>query len=150
MFALFCFSVILGKIMKVTLGQKGNRSRKQQVLIEECDLDNLEKTMALIIWPALVYFKENTDGVIQIENQHLPTDLQYSYPRNVKDFKPNHEKMLTKQYEYAMNEMIWGFKQIAQDQPDAPNEHSNEHQQYLDRIQKACEMYGFYFRGFWN
>ena len=88
--------------MKVTLGQKGNRSRKQQVLIEECDLDNLEKTMALIIWPALVYFKENTDGVIQIENQHLPTDLQYSYPRNVKDFKPNHEKMLSKQYEYAM------------------------------------------------
>ena len=136
--------------MKVQLGTY-RKNRKQKVEIEKFDTWNLDHTLSLIIWPALVQFKETTHGIFWIDQKDLPDELQYVFPEDPSDYTEPQEKQRVKQYEWVMDEMIWAMSQIANDSQDEPDiENRKAWQKYHDRINNGCALFGKYFRNLWD
>lgn len=137
--------------MKVQLGTY-RKNRKQQVVIEKFDTWNLDHTLSLIIWPALVQFKETTHGIFWIDQTDLPEELQYVFPDDPNDYTKVQEKQRIKQYEWVIDEMIWSMAQIANETPDEPDfsKDKKAFERYHNRIQNGCELFGKYFRNLWD
>lgn len=137
--------------MKVQLG-KYRKNRKQQVVIEPFDTWNLDHTLSLIIWPALIQLKETGQGIFWVEQKDLPEDLQYVFPKDPSDYNERQEKQRIIQYEWVMDEMIWAMSQIANDTPDEPDfsDNTKAYKNYHNRIQYGCELFGKYFRNLWD
>lgn len=82
------------------------RNRKIKVKYHEYDTWSLDHTLALIILPGLKQLKDTNHGYAHVENDDLPTAC-------LKDASGE------ERWEWVMDEMIWAFDEIANDNPGA-------------------------------
>lgn len=112
--------------MKATLFKNG----KTNVRVDYWDMWELDITLAKIIYPCLVKFKENLDG--------HPGDLTFE------------------QWEEVLDKIAWSMNEIIKDdyliqyciqegeyEWDKIDEHEN-------KMQEGCELLGRYFRNLWE
>ena len=147
--------------MQVQLGKgKAGKRTKEWVRIEPSDVWNLDHTLALIIWSALVEYKKQAQGVVMVDDKDLPEHLHYIFPTDPADYTPKQEQMLISRYDYVLTEIIWAMKEIANEYQNKPKIRSRSKKykaqdakdalKYEKKISNGCELFGKYFRGFWD
>lgn len=147
--------------MQVQLGKgKSGKRNKEWVRIEPSDLWNLDHTLALIIWPALVEYKKTSQGVVMVDDKDLPEHLHYLFPSDPSAYTPKQEAMLVSRYEYVIDEMIWAMKEIANEYQNKPKVRYRSKKYkvqdlktleiYEKRVSNGCTLFGKYFRGLWD
>lgn len=155
-------------ISKVCQWVESKRERKVKVKIHDYDCWNLDTSLAYVILPALIKFKENEMGGPFIDDEDAPEELRST----------NAEKPLTDhswdsnnslRWQWLLDELIWTFTQIHNDcdwedqyysgtcswennKFDSSNfkvdrEGYDGHQ---NRITNGLRLFGKYYQGLWN
>lgn len=105
--------------MKVNLGKfpaKGNR-RKVSITIDNHDTWNLDHSLALIIYPALLQLKANKHGipseiVDNVGGEDWVAQDSFDF------YKETHQEsweIAAKRWDEILDKMIWSFKQLCMD-----------------------------------
>lgn len=151
--------------------------RKAEIHIDKWDTWSMDHTLSLIIVPMLKQLKAKTHGAPFVEDEDVPEELKStSVPakENVWDTDDNHFK----RWNYALDEMIWAFENIANDDWEQQF-HTGEHDTYVEkqengtylmikgekdtshfdadgykaydaRISNGTRLFGKYYRGLWD
>lgn len=118
--------------------QRFEKERKEKVIIHDYDLWSLDYSLARIILPALVKFKEQTHGTFQTDPEDLPETMK-------NELKPDewggfyHEEAQN----WILDEMIYAFNFIVEERYDYSNDEYNRHKNGL-------RLFGKYFRALWD
>jgi hypothetical protein len=121
--------------MKVNIGKfpRGSASRRISVEIENFDTWNLDHTLALIIYPALVQLKMTKHGV--------PSDLvevggeNYSQQDSFDFYKESHSDAFNeacKRWDEILDKMIWSFEQLLKDDYDSLYHHGKAEYDWVE------------------
>ena len=124
--------------MKVSIGKfpkKFTTERKISVQIDDWDTWSLDHTLAIIIHPALVKYKQDS-----LETGHpcLGIDMDMCTSGSC-DCNTKWQEMLDK--------MIWSFEQIVTDEI---HEYRDEYPDYLTRVKEGLELFGKYYLALWT
>lgn len=111
--------------------------RKVQIQINAWDTWSSDHTLSLIIVPMLKQLKATTHGAPFVDDEDVPDELKStSAPpkENEWDTDDNHFK----RWNYVLDEMIWSFENIANDDWDKQF-HTGEFDLYFEKL--ACGNY---------
>lgn len=127
--------------MKVNIGkykQDHTKKRTIKVQIEEWDTWSLDHTLALIIHPALVKYKEDSLGTGHPCGL-APSKNKTNPCKNCKCEKVWHENL---------DKMIWSFKQLIDDEITSVK--VKDYKAYQEKIQEGLDLFSKYFRSLWT
>ena len=107
--------------MKVDIPSYEERdSAGMQITIHKWDTWNMDHTLALIALPMLKQLKETKHGAPIVDNEDVPEHLRM--PDNWKEERYNvngeTDPHFFDRWDYVMNEMIFSFQAILDDDPD--------------------------------
>lgn len=127
------------------------KKRKINIHIDNYDIWNADYTMALIIHPILVKLKNDHNGAPFIDNEDVPDELKAPKETNAFDTDENYFK----RFEYVLDEMIWTFAQLIDDDSDktffANGKFDKKgYDEFNKRIENGLRLFGKYYRGLWN
>jgi len=145
--------------------------REEDIVIHNYDTWNMDHTLALLIVPMLKQLKETKHGAPCVETSDVPLFLKPTQLEVVR-YKEDGEtdKNFFKRWDYVMDEMIWAFEQIVDDDDEKPfydhseidPEDSMEEsvkklkvdREGLDahnkRIENGLRLFGKYYRSLWD
>lgn len=145
-----------------------NTARQIDIRIDPFDTWDADHTLALIIVPMLKQLKATKHGAPLTDDEDVPEHLRStSAPpkENNWDVDANHFK----RWDWIMDEMIWAMEQVIKDDEGQFYDHSEVDeeadlntqvqqikidrkglQQYHERIQKGCLLFGKYFQSLWD
>lgn len=149
------------------------RKRKQYVKIDYYDVWGADHTLALIILPTLKLLKEKKHGSPYVDPEDVPEELrptEEAGPDNGYSDNTHHER-----WEWVLDEMIWAFEQIVdEDSEDQFFDHSESRQYESDnpddvmgsiskvkidmerlkahnaRVTRGTTLFGKYYRALWD
>lgn len=132
--------------MKVYIGPY-TEEREIEVKVHGYDAWGVDHTLSLIIVPVLQELRSQLHGAPCLEPHEVPEDLQ-SYVEDEDWTKEDeHHKMnIFRTWENILDEMIWAFSQIREDEDDQLFA-CREHQ---ERINRGCELFGKFYRNLWD
>jgi len=106
-------------VLNVTINQYLDRKkRKFEVHIDGYDVWNMDSTLSPIILPMLKMLKENKHGSPNVADKDVPKKLRStSAPAKENDWDT--DELWHKRWEWVMDELIWTFEQLADDDNDA-------------------------------
>lgn len=137
--------VKIGKYPKKPRGE-----RKVDVVIYDHDLWNADATLALVIHPLLVAFRNDHCGGYAVANEDVPEELRRPdgtdpYEQDLHYFD---------RFKWVLDEMIWAFGQYHEDWEDqyhVNNEFDFENwKKHSDRMQNGFRLFGTYYQCLWN
>jgi len=123
------------------------RQRKVEVQIDGWDTWSVDDTLATIIHPLLVEFRKNINGwPTNIDSADVPDSVY-------QNIESADEKEL-KKWEWIIDEMIWGFDQIInEDLVDLVDEGDKfdmeKYRVWNERVNRATLLFGKYYRNLW-
>ena len=167
--------------MKISIGKfpKNNR-RKFNIQIDKFDTWNLDHTMAMILYPALLQLKAVKHGV---PSEFAEVGGEDWHPQGCFDFysETTNEcfNLGVEKWNEALDKMIWSFQQLCMDDYDGkyhhgemkinwvkipgsnmsemvdenPDEHWYDHvghRLHQDRIQEGLDLFARYYRNLWD
>jgi len=102
--------------MFVKLGPVGRKNRAETVVIDDCDVWNLDHTLALIIVPALKKLKEKKQGAPFVDNEDVFDELRAS-DEELHIYSKNGETddHYFDRWDYVIDEMIFAFQSKLED-----------------------------------
>jgi hypothetical protein len=163
--------------MYVRIGRFANEDdpedfeRDEDIVIHPYDTWNMDHTLAIIIVPMLKQLKETKHGAPNVDCIDVPIKLQPTQLEVVRyKEEGTTDTNFFKRWDYVMDEMIWAFEQIVDDDDekqfydhsDIDPEDSMEvsvkklkvDQQGLDehnkRIENGLRLFGKYYRSLWD
>ena len=130
--------------MKIEIGEYPKQSdtpRKQEIEIHHYDVWNMDLTLALIIHPMLITFKE--------QNAAYPCLNLVDECYSRKSVCMCHDA-----WNDILDKMIWSFKQLIDDTEEKTyyvGEFDKEGwKQFQTRIQEGLDLFGKHYRSLWN
>ena len=138
--------------------------RIEYVKIDYYDTWNMDSTLAIIILPMLKQLKETKHGSQIVDLEDVPEELRCNNheewdQQKCFDFYNEHEvkeddRDVHARWNWVMDEMIWAFEQICDDDNDAQF-HKNGfdvegYEKHHDRINNGTRLFGKYYRGLWD
>lgn len=143
--------------------------RKICVKIHDYDVWSMDSTLAPIILPMLKLLKVKKQGAPSVDDDDVPEELRSTAVPPV-DIDTGHtDANWFKRWEWVMDEMIWAFEQIndensddkffeheAVDDPDDALDPSKckfdkkGYEAHQFRIDRGLRLFGKYFRGLWD
>lgn len=128
------------------------KNRKIDIRIDPYDTWSMDHTLALIIVPMLKQLRDTKHGSPLVDDEDVPPHMRYSslgpddpewWPDNWVHYK----------WEWVLNEMIWTFEQLADD--DDRGEQlfmldRDKYNEYNDRVKNGLRLFGKYYRGLWD
>lgn len=119
------------------------RKQKIKVKIDDYDIWSFDHTLAHIIHPALLKIREAKSGLPDIDNEDVPELLRIE------------EAYCEHKWNWVLNEMIWTFHEIANEDPNAPDDTSRanwleDYKTYEARKQNGCRLFGKYYQTLWT
>lgn len=155
--------------MKIDIGPytDDDTTRQIEIRIDKFDTWSADHTLALIIVPMLKQLKATKHGAPYVDDEDVPEHLRSTSappPDDPWDVDDNHFK----RWDWVMDEMIWAMEQVVKDSEDEFYDHSNVDntslkswlktvkidreglQQYHERIQNGCRLFGRYFQDLWD
>ena len=102
--------------MYVKLGPVGRKNRAETVIIDDCDVWNLDHSLALIIAPALKKLKVKKQGAPFVYNEDVPKFLRATEVE-IKEHLDggDTDKNYFVRWNYVMDEMIFAFESKLED-----------------------------------
>jgi len=165
--------------MFVRLGRYANEEddletfeRDKDIVIHRYDTWSMDHTLALIIVPMLKQLKETKHGAPNVDSSDVPMYLkpkQLEIVRYREDGETDENWF--KRWDYVLDEMIWAFEQIADDDDDRqfyddsgvdydePDINVRSRQLKVDhegldkhhkRINNGTRLFGKYYRSLWD
>ncbi len=136
------------------------RKRKIFVKIHDYDVWGMDHTLALIILPMLKLLKEKKQGSAQVDDIDVPEDIR-STKAPKKEFEWDIDDFFHKRWDWVMDEMIWSFTKILDDDWDhdiiiSGTKDKNgkidwtEHNKIQARMQNGFRLFGKYYTGLWD
>jgi hypothetical protein len=116
-----------------------NQKRKIEIKIDPWDTWNMDHTLAHIIYPMLVQLKETSHGAFSVENDDVPVNLHC-----VEQDDYGTDKYYFLRYQYILDEMIWTFDKIRND------EYRFDFTTEMYRIKNGLRLFGKYYLGLWD
>lgn len=104
--------------MYVRLGRypDDDSEREEQIVIHKYDTWNMDHTLALIIVPMLKQLKATKQGAPNVDVGDVPLILKPTQLETVRYREDGTtDKNFFKRWDYVMDEMIWAFEQIIDD-----------------------------------
>lgn len=99
--------------MKVSIGNY-RKNRKLKVVIDDYDTFSMDNTLAHIIYPALVKFKEQRKKMPGVPSAFFTEEDERDENGNHTDATLD---IAEARYMDALDKMIWSFKEISEDYP---------------------------------
>lgn len=150
-------------ILNATLNKiQDKRQRKVKVKVDYFDVWSADHTLAMIILPVLKKLKEVKHGSPFVENEDVPEHLRSKSEPSVEN---NYEDdTIHERWEWVLNEMIWAFEQIVDEENEDVFYGYSEDGSILgkrnidygalkahrERIKVGTTLFGKYFRGLWD
>ena len=167
--------------MKISMGKfPKSGERRIDIKIDHFDTWNLDHTLAMIIYPALLQLKEIKHGLpsefATVGGEDWDSQLSFDF---YVETQPECFALGEKRWDEVMDKMIWSFQQLCLDDytdkyhhgemkmgwtdmdangmsemvDENPNEHWYDHvgnQLHDERIQEGIELFGRYYRNLWD
>jgi hypothetical protein len=150
----------------------GKRKRTEWVHIDNYDVWGMDHTLALIIVPMLKKLKTQKHGYGWVDNKDVPTELRSTATgarTGVKN-KWDWDNYAEARYSWMMDELIWTFEQLANDDHESQFYDHTESRKEKDfnksirklkvdhtglelhqkRIENGLRLFGKYFRTLWD
>ena len=145
--------------------------REEDIVIHNYDTWNMDHTLALLIVPMLKQLKKTKHGAPCVETCDVPLFLKPTQLETVRYREDGEtDKNFFKRWDYVMDEMIWAFEQIADDDDEKQfYDHSEVDpedsmevavkklkvdREGLDahnkRIENGLRLFGKYYRSLWD
>ena len=133
------------------------KKRKVKVHIDKYDTWGMDHTLALIILPMLKQLRDTKHGSPAVDDKDVPKHLRCGVEPASADYEPDgkwHQR-----WEWVMDEMIWAFEQIVDDDNDSQFfDHSIEPngfdvkgwKKHHKRINNGTRLFGVYYQGLWD
>lgn len=177
-------------LTKVCRWIESKRKRTIKIKIDHWDTWSMDSTLALIILPMLKQLRDTKHGSPMVDSEDVPEEMRlidHEQWDSQECFDFYHEPSLQNiqcdvhdRWNWVLNEMIWAFEQIVDDDNDKqfwtgehdivwepcednPNlsemKHGPKHtavfdsegyQKHHDRIKRGLTLFGKYFRGLWD
>ena len=142
--------------MKVTIGPypKNDGERKVKVKVHKYDTWNADNTLAHIIYPLLVAFRETNEGSPKVADEDVPERLRST--SSTKKLEENDkDEFFHDRWNWVLDECIFAFGQLKDDEHDSflYTEHGYDRtnaDQYYKRIDSALLLFGKYYRHLWT
>lgn len=147
-------------------------TRKVKVRIDDYDTWSADNTLAVIVLPMLRQLKETKHGSPAVEDEDVPEELRSTSaePLTEAQISTGHtDNNWHKRWEWALEEMIWAFEQIVDDDADSKFfEHPENEDEDLatairntkfdkegytawqNRKTRGLTLFGKYFEGLWD
>lgn len=159
--------------MKASIGRfpkNPKATRKVNIKVDKWDSWNADQTIAMIAHPVLVQLKTTKQGAPCVDDEDVPEELR-SYNSEPGEDEYDVDSNHFNRWNYVLDEMIWSMKEISEGYPtedsfydwSACEECDNrkerykklkiDHeglQQYHERVDKGCMLFGKYFRSLWD
>jgi hypothetical protein len=128
--------------------------RKVKVRIDPYDTWSMDDTLAIIILPMLKQLRDTKHGSPSVSDADVPEELRFAAAEN-----PGHEfetdSNWHKRWEWVLNEMIWAFEQIVDEDSDSIYFNDGildveKWKAYNARIDNGTRLFGVYYRGLWD
>lgn len=139
--------------MYVRIGRFANEDdpddfeRDQDIVIHPYDTWNMDHTLALLIVPMLKQLKETKHGAPNVDCIDVPMKLQPTQLEVVRYREEGKtDKNFFKRWDYVIDEMIWAFEQIINDD-NVDLEGLDDHNK---RIENGTRLFGKYYRSLWD
>lgn len=91
--------------------------RKVSVKIDHYDVWGMDATLAKIILPMLKLLREKKQGAPFVDDDDVPPELQSTAAPPVEEWETDDNHF--KRWDWVMDEMIWAFEQILDDDADS-------------------------------
>ena len=119
------------------------RERKVKVHIDGYDVWGMDTTLAYIILPMLKKLRETKHGSPYVDSKDVPAKLRPKEKPSDKNgyVDPTHHE----RWEWVLDEMIWAFEQIHDDN-DWENQYhhnSDNHEMYFEKLAADSEYKGY-------
>jgi hypothetical protein len=154
------------------------RQRTIKVHIDNYDVWNADYTLALVILPTLKKLKEVKHGAPSVDDEDVPWYLRSHLYAKENDYDT--DPAWFKRYEWVLDEMIWAFEQLVNEDWDSPYHHGHidfyfepckdndklsemkhgpKHTHWFDYegydkhskcIDNGLRLFGKYYRGLWS
>ena len=130
------------------------KNRKVDIRIDPYDTWSMDHTLATIILPMLQQLQNTKHGSPSVDDEDVPEELRFAASEN-----PGHEfetdSNWHKRWEWVLNEIIWAFEQIVDEDSDAiyfkdGTLDVENWKAYNKRIENGTRLFGVYFRGLWD
>lgn len=144
--------------MHVTIGRyktdkdPSDWERTVKVKINGFDIWNLDHTLAQVIYPALVKFREHLNG--------YPGEFAEPEDFPEGEYPSGYTGGGIKAWEIILDHMIWAFKEILDDEYMMRFYHERDNNDdrtwtlkvdaHEKKIQAGLDLFGHYYRGLWN
>ena len=126
------------------------KDRTVKVRIDKYDTWNMDHTLSKIIYPMLVQLKNEGSTIGIVKNEDVPEELRLADEDNAWANTQEHEEILAKRWNYVLDEMIWAFKEIAEDYPALSLENQDEAKNHNERCSKGTLLFGKYYSQLWS
>ena len=149
-----------------------HKKRREFVHIDNYDVWGMDHTLALIILPMLKKLKVQKHGYGFIDNKDVPKELRstaHGARKGIKN-KWDWDNYAEARYSWMMDELIWTFTQLCDDDNESPfYDHSESSKEkdfnismkklkvdhaglkaHNDRIANGLRLFGKYFRTLWD
>lgn len=145
--------------------------REEDIVIHNYDTWNMDHTLALLIVPMLKQLKKTKHGAPSVDTSDVPLFLKPTQLEVVR-YKEDGttDKNFFKRWDYVMDEMIWAFEQIVDDDDEKQfYDHSDidpedsmevsvkklkvDHEgldAHNKRIENGLRLFGKYYRSLWD
>ena len=131
---------------------ESKRKRTIKIKIDRWDTWSMDHTLALIIVPMLKQLNEAKHGAPNTDDEDVPEHLRSTSAEpkeNEWDVDSNHFK----RWDWIMNEMIWSFEQLVNDDDSQfwnPEFDKESYEKHHERIKNGLRLFGKYFQGLWD
>ena len=147
------------------------------VKIDYWDTWSMDSTLSPIILPMLKQLKATKHGSPNVDDEDVPKELHYPKkrkvskgPHDIQAIDMGEDELIHKRWNWVMDEMIWAFEQLCNDDHDAQFfDHSEVNRKeglsdqlskikfdkegymaHNERIQRGLTLFGKYFRALWD
>ena len=133
------------------------KKRKVKVHIDKYDTWSMDHTLALIILPMLKQLRDTKHGSPAVDDEDVPEHLRSTVTNPVEEW--DIDDSWHKRWEWVLDEMIWAFEQLINDDNDhqffdhstTPITYDAEgHKKHSERINNGTRLFGVYFQGLWD
>ena len=127
--------------------EDSDKERDIDIVIHPYDTWNMDHTLALLIVPMLKQLKATKHGAPNVDCIDVPMKLQPTQLEVVRYREEGKtDKNFFKRWDYVIDEMIWAFEQIVDDN-NVDLEGFDNHNK---RIENGTRLFGKYYRSLWD
>lgn len=121
----------------------------EKIVIEDEDLWDLHSTLAKIILPSLILFKERTHGYPNTDREDAPADPRYD-DKDLEDYSVGYSP---ERWNHILDEMIFAFSYVVNESEiDQDRLIWTDYKRYEERqarVANGLKLFGKYYRSLW-